>query len=147
MVQRLALAAQMAQLRKIRQIDDPINDPALAYLASPVILSLKQEYVKAFLKLVRKHPERSTAKANLKRIERGRGCEEASAGSAWVEDAPGLEAQESGASHARHQERLLSQLLDDIARSKTLYESVVTQLDARRAAASTPWDPPRTARP
>jgi rubrerythrin len=106
------------------------NIGSAAYGAGDCVKA-KRAY-RAFLKLVRKHPARGTAKANLKRIERGRGCEEAAAGAAWVEDAPGLEAQESGASHARQQERLLSQLLEDIGRSKTMYESVVTQLDAKR---------------
>ncbi|MCD6500389.1 MAG: polysaccharide biosynthesis tyrosine autokinase [Deltaproteobacteria bacterium] len=75
MVERLALAAKMAQLRKIRNADDPINDPALTYIKSPVIETLKEEYVKAYLKLVElrgtymeKHPKIQAQQALLAAI-------------------------------------------------------------------------------
>ena len=75
MVERLALEAEMAQLKKIRNIDDPVNDPALAYVQNPVIQALKQEYVKAYLKLVElrgkymeKHPKIQSQEALLAAI-------------------------------------------------------------------------------
>ena len=77
MTERLALEAEMAQLQKIRNVDDPINDPALSYVKKPVIEALKEQYVKSYLKLVElrgrymeKHPKIQAQQALLAAIRR-----------------------------------------------------------------------------
>jgi capsular exopolysaccharide synthesis family protein len=77
MTERLALEAEMAQLERIRNVDDPINDPALAYVKKPVIEALKEQYVKAYMKLVElrgrymeKHPKIQAQQALLAAIRR-----------------------------------------------------------------------------
>ena len=77
MAERLALEAEMAQLKKIRNSEDPINDPALSYVNNPVIEALKQEYEKAYLKLVElrgrymeRHPKIQAQQALLSAIRR-----------------------------------------------------------------------------
>jgi capsular exopolysaccharide synthesis family protein len=77
MTERLALEAQIAQLERIRNVDDPINDPALSYVKKPVIEALKKQYVEAYMKLVElrgrymeKHPSIQAQQALLAAVVR-----------------------------------------------------------------------------
>ncbi len=77
MSERMALEAEMAQLEQIRNVEDPINDPALSFVKNPVIEALKQRYVEAYLELVNlrgrymeKHPKIQSQEALLAAIRR-----------------------------------------------------------------------------